>query len=105
MYKYAQKANRQYPVNNDVEAKAFQKNGYDIFDEKGKVVLVGYGKTIPYEQHLAELEALKASKGDGAALKEATKQVKALTKEVEEIKAELEAAKAALAEATEFDEE
>ena len=53
----------------DAEEKAYQVQGFDIYnkDEKGKetIKLHGHGKTVPYEEHekvLKELETLKAEK-------------------------------------------
>lgn len=60
---YAVKQNREYAVNNDVEKAAFIKDGFDIVDDKGKLITAGRGKTVSYEQYeklKAENESLKA---------------------------------------------
>lgn len=59
---YAVKENRCYTIT-EADAKQFQKAGYDILDEKNKVVAYGAGKMIAYEKYaevLAENEKLKA---------------------------------------------
>lgn len=59
---YAVKGNREYAVNNDTEKAAFIKNGFDIVDEKGKLIAAGRGKTVSYEAYeklKAENKALK----------------------------------------------
>lgn len=68
----AVKENRVYTVV-DAEVEAFRKEGYDIYDDKGKIVAYGVGKTVPYEQYVAlqnqvddlkkEIVSLKKKKG------------------------------------------
>ncbi len=63
MKMYAVKDNRELEVTNDAEKSALIKQGYDIIDEKGKLIAAGRGKTVPYEQYetiKAENEKLKA---------------------------------------------
>lgn len=58
---YAKKANRQYTIT-ESEKDSYIALGYDIYDEKGKLIAHGAGKTISYakyEQALKEIEALK----------------------------------------------
>lgn len=58
------KANMVYTIS-EQEVESFRKQGYDIYDDKGKVVAYGVGKTVPYEQYaelLEKYEALKAKK-------------------------------------------
>ena len=60
----AVKANREYTIT-EAEKDFYQKQGFDIIGDDGKVVQYGAGKTVPYEQYKAildELEALKAKK-------------------------------------------
>lgn len=59
---YAVKENRCYTIT-EADVNHFQKAGYDILDEKNKVVAYGAGKMIAYEKYaevLAENEKLKA---------------------------------------------
>lgn len=59
---YAVKGNREIAINNDSEKEALIKQGYDIVDENGNLIVPGRGKTVPYEQFSAlqaENEALK----------------------------------------------
>ena len=49
------KANKVYSVTSE-EAKAFKAQGFDIFDEKGKLVEHGSGSSVSLEEY----EALKA---------------------------------------------
>lgn len=66
----------------------FLNQGYDQIDDEGKVVkLATGGRTVSLPEHnkvLEELEKLKVS-GDGEALKEANKEIKALKVKVKEL--------------------
>jgi hypothetical protein len=55
------KENRQYTIT-ELDAKSFQKEGYDIYDDKGKLVMYGAGKTVPYEKYVKLLEENEALK-------------------------------------------
>lgn len=55
----AVKANRTYQIT-EQEKEARRADGYDIYDEDGKLIAFAKGKTIPYEEYLAEVERLKA---------------------------------------------
>lgn len=60
----AVKNNREYTIT-EAEKDFYQKQGFDIIGDDGKVVQYGAGKTVPYEQYKAvldELEALKSKK-------------------------------------------
>lgn len=57
----AVKENREYTIT-EVDVTSFKNEGYDIYDDKGKLVAYGVGKTVAYEKYakaLAEIEALK----------------------------------------------
>jgi hypothetical protein len=57
------KGNREYNVS-DVNQKMYQDSGYDIYDDSGKLIAYGRGKTVPYEDFVklqAENDALKKS--------------------------------------------
>ena len=90
MVKYAVKGNREIAVTNETEEKALAKQGYDIVDGDGKLLVAGRGKTIPYEQHesvKAENDKLKA---ENTALVEEKKkldaEIKKLEKKLKELK-------------------
>lgn len=90
MQQYAVKGNREIPINNEAEKDALVKQGYDIVDEKGNLIVAGRGKTVSYEQYSAlkaENEALKEDfaklqtendtlKNEIAALKDKNKKAK-----------------------------
>ena len=76
MQYYAVKGNREIPINNEAEKDALVKQGYDIVDENGNLIVAGRGKTVSYEQFSdvqAENEALKK---ENAALKDKIKKAK-----------------------------
>ncbi len=76
MQQYAVKGNREIPINNEAEKDALVKQGYDIVDENGNLLIAGRGKTVSYEQFSdvqAENEALKK---ENAALKDKIKKAK-----------------------------
>ena len=57
----AVKENREYSIA-ESDVTSFKNEGYDIYDDKGKLVAYGVGKTVAYEKYakaLAEIEALK----------------------------------------------
>lgn len=56
----AVKGNRTYAVSDDREKEARRADGFDIYDDEGKLVAYAKGKTIPMEEHLAEVDKLKA---------------------------------------------
>ncbi len=67
----AKKQNKEYTIT-AAEAKGYQARGFDIYDDSGKLVQVGAGKTVSYAKYqealdrIAELEqALKARGGKG----------------------------------------
>ena len=60
----AVKNNREYTIT-EAEKDFYQKQGFDIIGDDGKVVQYGAGKTVPYDQYkkvVDELESLKAKK-------------------------------------------
>lgn len=65
----ARKENKEYTINEHQKA-TYLKDGYDIYDEKGKVVEYSPKKTITYNEHVkivaelnAQIEELKSKVG------------------------------------------
>jgi hypothetical protein len=65
---YAVKDNRQYTITK-ADAEPFRKAGYDIVDDKGKVVAYAVGKVVAYEKYAEALDQIKALKAEVKALK------------------------------------
>lgn len=57
----AVKENRVYTIT-ESDKDSFQKQGYDILDDKGNVVAYGAGKTVPYGEYMKVVEELEALK-------------------------------------------
>lgn len=57
------KGNKVYTID-EAQQKRYQKDGFDIHDEDGKIIAYGAGKTVTYEEHekllQAAVEAAKA---------------------------------------------
>jgi hypothetical protein len=62
------KENRVYTIT-DAEMDSFRKEGYDIYDDKGKVVAYGVGKTVPFEKYVALQNQVEELKKEVASLK------------------------------------
>lgn len=59
------KGNKVYTVREDQE-KHYREAGFDIYDDAGKILSYGRGKTVPYEAYARvarELEELKSQQG------------------------------------------
>ncbi|MBQ1292959.1 MAG: hypothetical protein IIY21_02890 [Clostridiales bacterium] len=65
----AVKENRVYTIT-DAEMESFRKEGYDILDDKGKVIAYGVGKTVPFEKYVELQEQVESLKKEVASLKE-----------------------------------
>lgn len=76
MQYYAVKGNREIPINNEAEKDALVKQGYDIVDENGNLIVAGRGKTVSYEQYSAVQAENEALKKENAALKDKIKKAK-----------------------------
>lgn len=76
MQQYAVKGNREIPINNEAEKDALVKQGYDIVDENGNLIVAGRGKTVSYEQFSAVQAENEALKKENAALKDKIKKAK-----------------------------
>lgn len=62
----AEKGNKQYTID-ETQRAFYAKEGFDIYDDEGKLIQNGAGKTVPFERyqaaldHIAELEAAAAA--------------------------------------------
>lgn len=74
---YVTKGNQQFKIE-ETEKNAWAAKGFTILDAKGKVVETDYHPPVPYEEHLAALEAAKSTK------------VKELEAKIKELEAQLE---------------
>lgn len=68
------KGNKVYKISTDEEAKAYKAQGFDIYDDNGKIKEHGLGKTVSLEKY----EALEK---ENAKLKAENKKLKADQKE------------------------
>jgi len=71
----AVKRNKQYTID-ETQKKHYVESGYDIYDDKGKLIENGRGKTVSYEEHMKvveELEALKAEISENGKTKQEKK--------------------------------
>lgn len=75
----AVKGNRAYTIT-EVEKEARRAEGFDIYDDEGKLVEYAKGKTIPYEEHLAVVAKIESE------LTAAQEEVKKLTAELKKAK-------------------
>ena len=76
------KANRVYTIT-EADVDSFRKEGYDIFDDDGKLVAYGLGKTVAFEKYAGLLELNEALMKENAELVSAMEQLAA---EVETLK-------------------
>lgn len=75
----AVKGNRAYTIT-EVEKEARRAEGFDIYDEEGKLIEYAKGKMISYEEHLAAIEKLSSE------LTAAREEVKKLNSELKKAK-------------------
>ena len=48
----AERGNKEYVIDKTMVSD-YQNQGYDIYDDDGKIVAYGKGKTVPYEEYMA----------------------------------------------------
>lgn len=48
----AERGNKEYVIS-EAMASDYQNQGYDIYDDDGKIMVYGKGKTVPYEEYMA----------------------------------------------------
>ncbi|MBQ5399346.1 MAG: hypothetical protein IIU14_07940 [Ruminococcus sp.] len=65
----AVKDNREYTLTTDIEKRLYQKRGFDIFDDEGKLIAYGAGRTVPLEEHLKLKEENEKLKEENEKLK------------------------------------
>lgn len=73
---YVTKGNQQFKID-ETEKNAWAAKGFKILDAEGKEVKTDYHPPVPYEEHIAAVEAAKSTK------------VKELEAEIKELKAQL----------------
>lgn len=64
----AKKANRSYTIT-EAEVKSWQKEGYDIYDDHGRIVAYGAGKTVPFDKYMQAISAYELLESENADLK------------------------------------
>ena len=47
----AERGNKEYVID-ETMVSDYQNQGYDIYDDDGKIVAYGKGKTVPYEEYM-----------------------------------------------------
>lgn len=63
----AYKDNRVYTIT-EADVESFRKEGYDVYDDEGNLVVYGAGKTVPYEQYEKVQEMYEATLEENGAL-------------------------------------
>ncbi len=69
----AVKGNKEYSID-ESQQKSYQDAGFDIFDDSGKLIAYGKGKTVPYGDYMKAKEELEAVKAENEALRQAAEQ-------------------------------
>lgn len=65
----AVKRNKEYMID-EKQKKAYQDAGFDIYDDNGKRIAYGRGKTVPYADYAALAKRTKAAEAENECLKE-----------------------------------
>jgi len=65
----AVKRNKEYMID-EKQKKSYQEAGFDIYDDDGKKVAYGRGKTVPYAEYAALAEKAAAAGAENGRLKE-----------------------------------
>ena len=74
----AVKENRQYTIT-ESEVASFKNEGYDIYDDNGKLIHYGVGKTVPFERYMKLMEQFEKKSEEIIELKD---EIEKLTKEL-----------------------
>lgn len=72
----AVKRNKEYMID-EKQKKAYQDAGFDIYDDAGKKIAYGRGKTVPYADYAALAERAKAAEAENECLKERVAELEA----------------------------
>jgi ABC-type molybdate transport system substrate-binding protein len=64
----AKKANRSYTIT-EAEKNAYQREGYDIYDDSGRIIAYGAGKTVPFGKYVEAVKAYELLESENADLK------------------------------------
>ena len=63
------KENREYTIT-EADVSSFRNEGYDIYDDNGKLIHYGVGKTVPYERYAKLMERVEALNDENVALRD-----------------------------------
>lgn len=77
----AVKENRVYTIT-ETDVDSFRKEGYDIFDDNGKLIAYGIGKTVAYEKFAETVENLEKLMEENAVLSSENEELKAEIKKL-----------------------
>ncbi len=80
---YVTKGNQQFRID-ESEKNAWAAKGFTILDAEGKEVKTDYHAPVPYEEHIAAVEAAK-----GAKVKELEAKIKELEAKIKELEEQL----------------
>lgn len=83
------KENREYTIT-ETDVTSFKNEGYDIYDDNGKLVAYGTGKTVSFEQYAKTVEQLESANDEIVSLND---QIESLNGEIEKLTAKLKAKK------------
>lgn len=75
----AKKSNRRYAITK-AEVAIYQAQGYDIYDDEGKLIQVGAGKTVAYSKYEGALKKIEKLKAEIAKLNKELKDTEKKTK-------------------------
>lgn len=98
----AQKGNRQYPIAGEAEKKQYLGMGYDIYDDKGKIINHAPNKQITYAEH-EKLLAAAVEEAGGTDMANLKKKLDVAEKALAKQEKENEKLAAKLAEYEEFE--
>lgn len=73
------KENREYTIT-ESDITSFKNEGYDIYDDNGKLVAYGTGKTVPYEKYAKLVEQFESANDEIVALKDEIEKLNAKLK-------------------------
>lgn len=72
----AAKENREYAIT-EADVESFVNEGYDIYDDRGKIIRYGKGKVVPFDTYAQLTERFEALMEENAVLTEENVKLKA----------------------------